>query len=77
MQLGSLLREEVHATMYIGIHRIVLVCNGIYHLAGLLRSGSIVQINQWLAIYSAGKDGEISPKPLPEVGIVIHNESEL
>lgn len=60
VQLCSLLRQEVHSAMHIGIHRIIFVRNGIHYLARFLRSGTVVKVNQRLAIYGAGKDGEIN-----------------
>ena len=90
VQLCSLLRQEVHSAMHIGIHRIIFVRNGIYYLARFLRSRAVVQIDQRLAIYLTGKDREISSKPLPQplprregsqdttlIYIVVHNESKL
>ena len=90
VQLCSLLRQEVHSAMHIGIHRIIFVRNGIHYLPRFLRSGTVVQVDQWFAIYLTGKDGEISPEPLPQplprregsqdttlIYIVVHNESKL
>ena len=50
MQVGGLLAQVVDATMHIGIHIEVLVAHRIEHTQRLLRSSSIVEIDQWLTI---------------------------
>ena len=60
VQLRSLLRKEMHTTMHIGVDRIVLVRNGVHHLTGLLRSRTVIKVNQRLTIYLTGKYRKIS-----------------
>ena len=59
MQVGSLLTEVVHATMYVGIYVQIFLTHGIQHTQRFLRGSRIVQINQWLTIYLAAQYGEI------------------
>ncbi len=49
--LGGLVRQGVNATMHIGICRARLVCDLVDHRIRFLRTGSIVQIHQRLAIH--------------------------
>ena len=57
---GGLLRKKMHTAMHIGIDRIVLVRNGIYHLTGFLCGRTVIKINQRLTIYFTRKYREIS-----------------
>ena len=60
VQPRGLLREEVYAAMHIGVHRVVLLGDGVDHRARLLRGGSIVEVHERLAIDRAVKDGEVA-----------------
>ena len=60
VQLRSLLRKKMHTAMHIGIDRIVLVRNGIYHLTGFLCGRTVIKVNQRLTIYFTRKYREIS-----------------
>ena len=51
MQLGSLLRQEMHTTMHIGIDRIIFIGYGFNHLARFLSGSPIIQINKRLSIH--------------------------
>ena len=50
MQIGSLLRKIVNATMHIGIHVQVFVTHGIEHTEWFLRGSSIVEVYQRFTI---------------------------
>ena len=51
MKISSLLRQEMYTTMHIGIYRIILVSNRLYHTTRLLGCSPIVEINQRLIIH--------------------------
>ena len=59
MEFGSLLAEEMNTAMHIGIHVVVFLRNRLHHTTRLLGGGSIVEINQRLAIHRARKDGKV------------------
>ena len=59
MQVGSLLRQIMHATMHIGINVKILVAHSIEHTQGFLCGCRIVQINQWLTIHLTAQYREI------------------
>ena len=61
VQLGGLLGEEVHAAVHVGIDGVVFVGNGIDHATGLLRGGSVIQIDERAAIDRAAQDGKVFP----------------
>ena len=61
MQVGSLLREIVYATMHIGIDIEILVPHGIKHHERLLGRGCIVKIHQRFLVNLAPQNGEILP----------------
>ena len=67
MQLCSLLRQEMHSAMYIGIHGIIFIHNGIHHTTWLLGRSPVVQIHQGLAVYIPGKDRKV----FPDTGYII------
>ena len=51
VQVGGLLREVVHATVYVGVHVQVFVAHGIEHAEGFLRGGGIVEVDQLAVVY--------------------------
>ena len=59
VQFGGLLREEVDAAVYVGIHVVVFVADGFDHLARLLRRRGVVEIDERTAIDLTLKDGKI------------------
>src|SRR5690242_4671283 len=56
--VGGALGKGVHAAMNVGIVALVIVANRIDHGAGLLRSGSVVQIDERLAVDQLMQDRE-------------------
>ena len=60
VQVGRLLGKEMHTTMYVSIHVVVLLCHGLYHLPRLLRRSCVVEINEWVfLVYLTAENGEI------------------
>ena len=59
MKLSGLLGEEMHAAVYVGIHRIVFLRDGVDHTSGLLRRGTVVKIDKRTAIDRAAQDGKV------------------
>ena len=59
MQVGGLLREEMHPAMHIGVGGEIFVGNGLNHAARLLRRGSVVEVNEWTAIDVPLQNGEV------------------
>ena len=60
VQVGGLLREEVHATVHIGIHIIIFVHHRLHHEAWLLGGGGIVKIyKRILVIHLPAQNGEV------------------
>ena len=49
----------MHATVHVGVGVVVFVGDGLHHLAGLLRGGAVVQVDQGLAVDGAAQDGEV------------------
>ena len=46
VQIGGALREEVHATMHVGVHVVVFLRHGLDHRTRLLRRGGVVEIDK-------------------------------
>ena len=59
MQVGGLLREEMHPAMHIGVGGIVFIGNGLNHAARLLRRGSVVEVYEGTAIDFPLQNGEV------------------
>ena len=59
VQVGGLLREEMHPTMHIGVGGEIFVGNGLNHAARLLRRGSVVEVYEGTAIDFPLQNGEV------------------
>ena len=64
MGFRSSLAQEMNAPMDIRIYIILTVFQFLYHATGFLRSGTIVEIDQWLIIDSMSQNGKIFPDGL-------------
>ena len=59
MQLGSLLRQIVYATVYVGIDIKVFVAHGVNYAEGLLCCRRVVKIDERLLVDLTAEYGEI------------------
>ncbi len=58
-QVCAFIRKGVDAPMDVGIVVGVVIGDGVNYRLWFLRSGSIVQVNQGVAMDGAGEDGEV------------------
>ena len=72
MQVGCLLRQPVYTTVYVGIHIEVFLAHGIQHAERFLRGGTVVKVNQRLAVNSAGENREGIPDFVDIVHIFLY-----
>ena len=72
MQVGCLLRQPVYTTVYVGIHIEVFLAHGIQHAERFLCGGTVVKVNQRLAVNSAGENWEGIPDFVDIVHIFLY-----
>ena len=59
MQFGGFLRERVDCPVYVGVMLLIEIRNRFDYLARFLCRGCVVEVDQWVVIYSAIKNWEI------------------
>ena len=64
MEVGGLLRKEVHSAVDIGVDIVIFIHHGFYDTPWLLCRGSIVEIDKGTVVNLSGEDGEIVPYSL-------------
>jgi len=59
VQFGGFLRERVDCPVYVGVMLLIEIFDGIDYLPWFLCRGCVVEVDQWVVIYSAIKNWEI------------------
>ncbi len=63
VRLGCAHAERVNAAMNVGVHVVVVIRDGIEDNLRLLRSGSVIEIDQRFAVDALSEDGEVGANP--------------